>query len=171
MSKVAEENPHVRHLVYLSALLPENDESMTGVIEDLMRQTGDRSKVEGDGVMVRSVEDAIELMYHDCSVEEARRAYERLIPELVDVIHGEAAVASDAKPWRIVETSYLICMEDRAVSQDVQRRLAGRAHNVLELPTSHSPFLSRPELLVDIVAKLARGQAPRFNGMMRGKEA
>lgn len=160
VSRVAQDNPDVRHLVYLSALLPSNDEAMAGVIEDLIRETGDRSKAGPDGVMVRSAEDAVELMYHDCTAEEARSAYDRLIPEPVEIIFAEAESAKDAKPWQTVQTTYLLCTEDRAVSQDVQRRLASRAHEVIELPTSHSPFLSRPDLVVDILAGLAADDEP-----------
>ena len=160
VSRVAQDNRHVRHLVYLSALLPTNDESMVGVIEELIRETSDRSAATPDGVMIANVDNAIELMYHDCTAEEGRRAYERLIPEPVDVIHAEAESAKDAKPWQTVETTYLICTQDRSVSQEVQRRLASRVHHVIELPTSHSPFLSRPELVVDILAKIAASDGP-----------
>jgi hypothetical protein len=54
-----------------------------------------------------------------------------------------------------IPSTYAICTEDRGVEPDLQRRLAARAGTTVEWDTSHSPFLSRPDLVVDLLAGLA----------------
>jgi pimeloyl-ACP methyl ester carboxylesterase len=50
-----------------------------------------------------------------------------------------------------VPSSYLICDQDRAVPPPVQEAMAGRAGTVRRVPASHSPFLSRPDDVADVV--------------------
>ena len=47
----------------------------------------------------------------------------------------------------------MVCTEDRATPPEVQREYAKRAQWVVELPTGHHPFLSRPELLARVLAE------------------
>ncbi len=44
---------------------------------------------------------------------------------------------------------------DRALTPELQRNLAARCTSTVEWPTSHSPFCSRPQLVVDLLARLA----------------
>jgi hypothetical protein len=53
-----------------------------------------------------------------------------------------------------------VCGEDRTISPATQRRWASRVGASVEWPTSHSPFLSQPELVVDLLVALARAEAP-----------
>ena len=58
--------------------------------------------------------------------------------------------------WHDVPSTYVVCTEDRAVGVGLQRVLAQRCTRSIEWPTSHSPFLSRPELVADLLIDLAR---------------
>jgi hypothetical protein len=49
-----------------------------------------------------------------------------------------------------------VCTDDRAIPVALQRSCAQRTGAVVELPTSHSPFLSRPADLADLLAGVAR---------------
>ena len=51
-------------------------------------------------------------------------------------------------------TRYVVCEDDRAIDPVVQRRLAARCSTSVSMATSHSPFLSAPEALVEQVAVL-----------------
>jgi hypothetical protein len=48
-----------------------------------------------------------------------------------------------------------VCGLDRTISPAVQRRWAARVGHSVEWPTSHSPFVSRPELVVELLVELA----------------
>jgi pimeloyl-ACP methyl ester carboxylesterase len=64
-----------------------------------------------------------------------------------------AAFGLDGVPaWRAVPSTYAVCLEDRTIDPDAQRVMARRATRTVEWPTSHSPFLSEPQLVVDLLA-------------------
>jgi pimeloyl-ACP methyl ester carboxylesterase len=68
--------------------------------------------------------------------------------------------------WHTVPSTYVVCEQDAAIPVFAQEAMAARAKRVLHLPASHSPFLSRPAELADLLRTapldvVARGaQAP-----------
>ena len=52
--------------------------------------------------------------------------------------------------------------EDRAIPPGLQRAFAARIGPVVEWPTSHSPFLSRPELVTALLADQAHAATLRI---------
>ncbi len=52
----------------------------------------------------------------------------------------------------------MVCTADGALVAEFQRAMSDRATNVVEWDTSHSPFFSRPELVADLLAGLARAE-------------
>ncbi|HEV7655160.1 MAG TPA: alpha/beta fold hydrolase [Mycobacteriales bacterium] len=55
--------------------------------------------------------------------------------------------------WKTVPSTYVLTTDDRAVHPEDQRIMARNAGAVVEIATSHSPFLSRPDLVADIIAE------------------
>jgi pimeloyl-ACP methyl ester carboxylesterase len=62
---------------------------------------------------------------------------------------------SRAAAWRDRPSTYVVCTDDRALPVPLQRSCADRVGTVVEIPTSHSPFLSRPDELARMLAALA----------------
>ena len=57
--------------------------------------------------------------------------------------------------------TYVACAEDRAVDPAVQYHLAQRCRTTEVWQTSHSPFLSRPDLIFHLLSQpVARSDAP-----------
>jgi pimeloyl-ACP methyl ester carboxylesterase len=50
-----------------------------------------------------------------------------------------------------VPSTYVISGQDRAVPPPAQEAMSARAGTVHRLPASHSPFLSRPDEVAEIV--------------------
>lgn len=71
------------------------------------------------------------------------------------LIEERLGIASRAG-WQGVDSTYLVCGDDRSTSIELQRFHAARATRAVELPTGHHPFLSRPELVVEQIELLAR---------------
>jgi hypothetical protein len=46
----------------------------------------------------------------------------------------------------------VVCTEDAALPPAAQREMATRADAVVEWPTDHSPFLTRPDELAALIA-------------------
>jgi len=150
------DHPAARHLVYLAAILLDEGESCTSATATMVDGEGASRLVgamrEGpDGSVLLDPEAAVDALYHDCTPDDAAWAVERL---------GGQRPASLAQPashaaWRRVPSTYVVCTEDRVLPAPVQRQLAARAGTVVEWPTSHSPFLSQPDRVADLLAQLA----------------
>ena len=58
--------------------------------------------------------------------------------------------------WESKPTTYVVCTADRAIPVWHQRQMAANADRVVELPASHSPFLSMPDELADLLVDSAK---------------
>lgn len=142
-------HPNVEHLVYLTAFALDAGESLT----DNQLAGGDDMKLaealqfDGDVINVEPARVA-EFFYHDCTPEDAAAAASRLRPMSLAAMMGTAREIA----WREKPSTYVVCTDDRAIPVALQRACAQRTNAVLELATSHSPFLSRPDELADLLA-------------------
>jgi pimeloyl-ACP methyl ester carboxylesterase len=152
----------VSHVVYLAAALPlegrlmqdalvyrddggkEGDYDVTGMLEHL--------RFNDDGSMAfADVEGAQDLFYHDCEEDTARWAFEQLTPEQA----GDTATApiSVQRFWEAdLPRSFIVCLQDHAQPRwlaDVTARRLGV--EPLAIDASHSPFLSRPAELAQLL--------------------
>ena len=107
-----------------------------------------------DGTSSIDPEGARILFYNDCPDDIADWAVERLGPQRITTLsESPRAVA-----WRHRPSTYVVCSLDNIVHPELQRILSRRADQVEEWPTGHSPFLSRPDLVADLLVRLARSQ-------------
>jgi pimeloyl-ACP methyl ester carboxylesterase/ketosteroid isomerase-like protein len=97
---------------------------------------------------------AIEFMYADCDDETARAAVERLRPQSVLPYR----TATSLREFPDVPATYVLCTEDRLVQSAWSERIAKDwlGAQVVRLPGSHSPFLSRPRDLAPVLDRLGR---------------
>ena len=139
---------NVRHLVYLAAFLLE---AGIPVLEHATRRPTDaRPAAETVGDVSIVIPDAaIDAFYNDVPPELAADAVGKLRPFHVS---GWTRLVTTAVPaWREVTTTYVVCARDLAIHPDEQREMAKNATEVVEFDTGHSPFLSRPDLVADLV--------------------
>ena len=104
-----------------------------------------------DGASTIDPDGAVELFYGHCSPDAAAAAIARLGPQRMANL-GEAVTRA---PWRSVPSTYAICTDDQAVHPGLQQILTARASASVSWPTDHSPFLSCPDAVVDLVATIA----------------
>jgi hypothetical protein len=92
-----------------------------------------------------------ELFYADLLPDDADRAIARLKPFTLAAVNEPLTVAAR----RTVSSTYVVCENDDALPVAFPERLAARADNVRRLPTSHSPFFSRPSDLGALIVEAA----------------
>jgi pimeloyl-ACP methyl ester carboxylesterase len=99
-------------------------------------------------------EASLEVFYPDVDPSLARRTAARLRPFQKA---GYAVVPADkAAAWRTIPTTYAVCTEDRMIHPGTQRDMAAAAGaELVEWHSSHSPLLSHPDLVADLVARRA----------------
>ncbi len=151
-------HPAVAHLVYVAAFVPDEENGVRDLLTPERRaglaRLGDDGLAHIDAVGVAT-------LYHDCDPEDVAWAAVRMRPQLPDGFAQPVARPA----WRKVPSTYAVCTADQAVYPRLQRRMAKQAGSeVVEWPTGHSPFASRPELVAGLLAELSRkvaAAAPR----------
>ncbi|MGZ6953388.1 MAG: alpha/beta hydrolase [Acidimicrobiia bacterium] len=151
-------HPNVRRLVYVSAFCLDAHETV--MTNDLAGGAGSDLEqaivVHDDGTATIDPERARVPFYDDCDPTAAAAAVAQLSPELLTGFGQQPRAVA----WRERPSTFALCSADRAVTPELQRNLAARCDDVVTWPTSHSPFLSRPDLVVDLLAGLARADTP-----------
>jgi pimeloyl-ACP methyl ester carboxylesterase len=101
-----------------------------------------------------SWEVAREVFYGDCDEALAREAYEHLVPSAAMVAMREKC---PLVAWPDTLTTYVLCTDDRIIGPNWSRQVSvdRLGTPAIELPGSHSPFLSRPEHLASVLNGLA----------------
>ena len=141
---------NVEHLVYVTSVMPERDETLVGLGGG--RELGPwMDPRPEDGTMGVKAELLAEAFMQDCDEAAVAGALERLTRQPLAVF-GQAP---RAVAWREKPSTYVVCAEDRATPPEAQRGYARRAGKVVELPTGHHPMLSHPELLARVIAEAA----------------
>ncbi len=89
------------------------------------------------------------VFYADCDEMAAHNAFERLRPQAQSPYVQPCALESIPP----IPCTYVVCGEDRIVNPVWSRRVAGEWLNadLVELPGGHSPFLSRPADLANLL--------------------
>jgi pimeloyl-ACP methyl ester carboxylesterase len=93
------------------------------------------------------------VVYADCDEGDARAAFERLRPQArTPYAHPCPLDAFPSTP-----RTYVVCSEDRLVNPERARQVARERLDaeLVELPGSHSPFLSRPGELAEVLHQRA----------------
>ena len=155
----------VRHIVYLAAALPREGRTYPEAMA--MRDDGDELEegfdadvgemlsylaFDEDGAMTfADFDGAWKYFYHDCDEPTARWAFDRLGPERF----GDTTVTPVSVPrfWTAdLPRSFIVCEQDRSMPRwlaDTVARRLGVAQ--LSIDSSHSPFLSRPRELAELL--------------------
>jgi pimeloyl-ACP methyl ester carboxylesterase len=138
---------NVAHLVYLTAFMLDEGESLFAMVGG---QEPDWWIKDPDELSLMPGRPE-EIFYNDCSPEDTADAVSRLEPQsLPSVKQPVRAVA-----WRDIPSTYVVCGQDNAIPPFAQEHLSERAGDVRRMDTSHSPFLSKPDGVIDLIAELA----------------
>ncbi|KAH7231344.1 Alpha/beta hydrolase fold-1 [Fusarium redolens] len=128
---------------------------VTPVGQSILKLLGGRwlpwMRVEGSYVFADTPE---EVFYHDVPLDLQKEAAAALTHECVRAWTDEV----DYEPWHDMHCLYFVCEEDRAVPAAVQEQMAqilGPDSVIFRSRTSHSPFLSAVQDVVDGVEKAA----------------
>jgi len=146
----------IRRLVYVCAYMTQAGESL----ESSLRNAGERRPGHWvrhlpDGRTQVDTERAGALFYDDCPDTTRNWAIGQLRPHWAQVLAQPVAIPA----WQRhrTATTYVICNADRALAPRIQREVYGpRAQQLVTLDSSHSPFLSQPLQLAQVLAAVAQ---------------
>ena len=163
-------HPAVRHLVYLCAFPIDAGESCASAATDRPEMAGvslegrpnlaDGFEIHDDGTITLTRDNAAACLYNDCDDRTVEWALAHLGPHpMVNLNQVPTAVA-----WRDLPSTYAVCTDDMAVHPQLQQVFANRCTHSVDWATDHSPFLSQPDLVVDLLVELAGDPTGRPTG-------
>lgn len=152
ISRAASGRDDVAHLVYLCAVQVGEDVDLATVMTTSDELMGSLTQ-DDEGAMHVDPELAPAIFYHDCDAEVTDAAVGHLRGMGFGVVE-EGDVPPPAA-WKQIESTYVVCTDDQTIAPESQRTMAANADHVVEWDTSHSPMLSRPEVVADLLAELA----------------
>jgi hypothetical protein len=145
--------------VYLCAFVP----VWGGAVRDLFAERPLLPGFPDDGITRdergRTVwvdeEFAISSMYPDCELTVALQAYARLRPQATRIYDGDYPLRRRPRG----QSAYVLATNDAAISGAWARRAAHRRLGVepIEIASGHSPMLSRPSDLANLLDGLVAG--------------
>jgi hypothetical protein len=146
--------PNIEHLVFLCALAVDVGHSAMAATDrsDLPgTELGSALVFSADGASV-TLDPALAagVLYQDCDPADAATAVAHLRPMAVACL----ATTTTTAAWRTTPATYVVCTEDRTLHPELQRVLAANMTTVIEWPLGHSPFLNRPDLVVELLTGL-----------------
>jgi pimeloyl-ACP methyl ester carboxylesterase len=158
----------VAGLAYVAAYMPDAGQTVLGLFtrpalpegerpSELVAAVGfsdDRSemRLQGDGVSGA--------LYRDCEPATQQWALQQLDAQsTVSFTQAPRQVA-----WRSRPSTYVVCTQDRTIPAWRQRRMAEHADRVIDLPASHSPFLSMPKRLAGVLTEADSALSTRWAG-------
>ncbi|MBI2912292.1 MAG: alpha/beta fold hydrolase [Chloroflexi bacterium] len=157
ITQAAEQRPRrIKTLVYLTAFLLRNGESLLEVAQgDSEAQVLPNLIMASDQSYATVKEHALkDVFYGDCSEKDVAQARALLVPQAAAPF--ATPVHTTAENFGRVPRVYIECLQDRAISPSVQKRMytASPCQRVISMDTSHSPFFSAPEALAGHLTSL-----------------
>jgi pimeloyl-ACP methyl ester carboxylesterase len=156
ISEVAEARPEsIATLVYVAAFLPQNGQSLLDIGSTDPDSILTMHLIDhGDGTASIDPEFIGEVFCGDCSEEDVATILELTRPEPLAPTVMPAALTEAA--FGSVPKSYVHTELDATVSLAAQQAMveATPVDETRSLATAHSPFLSQPEMLADVLVEL-----------------
>jgi pimeloyl-ACP methyl ester carboxylesterase len=148
----------IKRLVFLAAFIASpgrsaTDQRATEAIDGRVPPRTAEWTDLGDEVWMIGPNTATELFFHDAPAAVARWATKRLRPQSYRVFNEVSPLVA----WPDVESRSIVCRDDRAVNPEWVRSASRERLGVaaIELGGGHSPNLTRPAELAQVLASLA----------------
>jgi pimeloyl-ACP methyl ester carboxylesterase len=136
-------------LIFLTAFMSAPDQSV-----DFSGASGMASIELGEATASINPDAARSAFYNRCSTEDADWATARLRSMPTSVL---TTSPPDLPAWRVLPSAYIACTDDRILSITAQEQMAENAGSVRRIDSDHSPFLSCPETLSEVLQEIISG--------------
>jgi pimeloyl-ACP methyl ester carboxylesterase len=142
----AGQHPAVSHLLLVSSYLPPVGASQGSIMSGEPDPVAVRQDVDGRIVVDGYDADSFGARFLQDADEATRReAWSRVTSQDVRAFGTPTTAAG----WAGVDSTAIVCGDDRSTTVALQWQHAERATRAVELPTGHHPFVSRPDLVVE----------------------
>jgi len=146
-------DPNVAALVYISAFMPDQGESVNTLISGFPEDEPQPPILPPtDGFLFLDRDKFAASFAGDLPADLAAFMADSQVPWGVDALSGQVSEPA----WRAKPSWYLITTEDKMVPPPAQRTMSGRAgSNTVEVAASHSVYISQPAAVCACVKQAA----------------
>jgi pimeloyl-ACP methyl ester carboxylesterase len=149
-AEVAPKLADLHGIVYVAGLVPRLGQSASDVTREYkLRSPLDDAIRREEGLLHLDLTLAAPALYGDCDEETRRWATARLSTQTFASFRTERTSENIA-----VASTYVVCQRDQALLPEVQREVAQRCDDIVEINSDHCPFLSHPQELADLLESM-----------------
>jgi pimeloyl-ACP methyl ester carboxylesterase len=139
---------NVRRIIYLAAFQLQVGESLLTPNGGSLMPWAKLHQGDGHGDYVEATTPTT-VFYNDLDARTAGRAVSQLGYQSYASMRQELT----AMAWKTIPSTYVVCESDNAIPVAAQELMAERADDVERMNASHSPFLSQPAALADLIRR------------------
>jgi pimeloyl-ACP methyl ester carboxylesterase len=145
--------PNVKALVYITAFGLDEGESLESLSNQGPPSPGSAS-IRPDNLGYLWIDRAT---FHTSFCADATRDEAAVMAAVQRPLSLASFAGKEGTPaWKKIPSSYLICTDDKMIPPPAQQLMAKRmGATVSSVPSSHSPFMSQPQAVTDIIAQAA----------------
>ncbi|MDX3772305.1 MULTISPECIES: alpha/beta hydrolase [unclassified Streptomyces] len=140
------ETSNVKSIVYLAAFQLDAGDSLLSSVGGNPAPWWNFHRQEGFGDFL-TVAGPVDVFYGDVD----RGVAEKAAAALGYQSYIAKTQKLTAAAWRTIPSTYIICEADKAIPPFAQEHFARRANRTLRMESSHSPFLSQPSALAQLI--------------------
>lgn len=163
ISQAAERvSDRISSLIYVCAFMLQDGQSRVGVAPQDPDSVAIKYRIPaGEGLLSFTREGFIDSFYNDCSPEDIEYLLARAAPQPVKPLKSPLRLTS-ANYGRLPRY-YVRCNLDRAITPAFQDKMivASPVRRTFELPAGHSPFMSKPTELANMLLEVASDELVR----------
>lgn len=146
ITEAAAGRPEVVHLCFVTALVLDVGQSLAGENDTRIPEW---VELTADGAASKP-RDPVFQFYSDLDPAVANACVAKLGWQSTEALRGPITKTA----WRDIDSSYVLCTIDEAISFKAQTSMSQRTQRQFTLQTAHSPFLVQPDRLTEILLDL-----------------
>jgi pimeloyl-ACP methyl ester carboxylesterase len=155
---------NVKALVYVAAFAPDADEVITGLIEKYPSKLGTAMVPDAAGFLFIDRAKFKEVFAADASDQEISVLAATQKPIKGDIFGQKF----EAPAWKQIPSWFMVAKRDQVINPDLERFFAKRmGATTREVDTSHVPFISKPQVVVEMIEEAANAAQKASAGMER----
>lgn len=145
-------DPKVKALVYVAALMPDNGETIPSLSAKAPATKLGTALKPADGFITLSKEGVMQVFASDVSKAEQELIFATQPPASEAVFKAEASNVA----WKQKPSWYIVSTNDGAINPDLERMMAKRGNaKTTEVNASHVPMVSKPAEVLKVVKEAA----------------
>ncbi|QJD77176.1 alpha/beta fold hydrolase [Spirosoma rhododendri] len=145
-------DPKVKALVYVAALMPDNGETIPSLSAKAAATKLGTFLKPADGFLTLSKEGVMQAFAGDVSKAEQELIFATQPPASESVFKAEASNVA----WKQKPSWYIVATKDGAINPDLERMMAKRGNaKTTEISASHVPMVSKPAEVLKVVKEAA----------------